>query len=328
MKFICFDLEGPLSPQDNAYELMGLLPHGRKIFEILSRYDDLLVLERRKGYEPGSTLALITPFLIYHGISEDAMRGASRRATLVDGAHELIRELQQRGWWTGDITTCYEQYGYPITQKIGIPPENVACTRFILDQLRSAMCMKDLATISQLEKDILRMKSRDDNEIKRRLDSFFWDESVNPNICALVKMVKPLGGLRKVKALRRFAMLNQLPMSSLVVVGDSITDSKMLNIVKRAGGLAVAFNANEYALPYATIGLASTSLYDLKVVLEAWEEGGRQATEAVVREKEKVGGTENRGYFHWLIRRRNLAPILAIHMRIRQIVREQASKLG
>lgn len=24
--FICFDLEGPLSPQDNAYDLMKLIP--------------------------------------------------------------------------------------------------------------------------------------------------------------------------------------------------------------------------------------------------------------------------------------------------------------
>jgi len=45
MNFICFDLEGPLSPQDNAYELMKLFPDGDKVFEVISRYDDLLTLE-------------------------------------------------------------------------------------------------------------------------------------------------------------------------------------------------------------------------------------------------------------------------------------------
>jgi predicted HAD superfamily phosphohydrolase len=49
--FICFDLEGPLSPQDNAYELMKLFPNGDKIFEVISRYDDLLTLEEREDYE-------------------------------------------------------------------------------------------------------------------------------------------------------------------------------------------------------------------------------------------------------------------------------------
>lgn len=39
MNLICFDLEGPLAPQDNAYELMQLFPHSSKIFEVISRYD-------------------------------------------------------------------------------------------------------------------------------------------------------------------------------------------------------------------------------------------------------------------------------------------------
>ena len=36
MNVICFDIEGPLSPKDNAYELMKLFPGGGKIFEIIS----------------------------------------------------------------------------------------------------------------------------------------------------------------------------------------------------------------------------------------------------------------------------------------------------
>ena len=67
---ICFDLEGPLSPQDNAYEVMGLFENGHEIFEVISRYDDLLTIENRENYEPGDTLALIAPFLVYHKITE------------------------------------------------------------------------------------------------------------------------------------------------------------------------------------------------------------------------------------------------------------------
>ena len=64
MNYICFDLEGPLSPQDNAYELMKLFPNGDRIFEVISRYDDLLALEGKEDYEPGDTLSLIVPFLV------------------------------------------------------------------------------------------------------------------------------------------------------------------------------------------------------------------------------------------------------------------------
>jgi len=59
---IFFDLEGPLSPQDNAYEVMGLIPDGHRLFEVISRYDDLLTLEGREDYEPGDTLRLIVPW--------------------------------------------------------------------------------------------------------------------------------------------------------------------------------------------------------------------------------------------------------------------------
>ncbi len=329
MKFICFDLEGPLSPQDNAYELMRRIDDGDRIFEVISRYDDLLSLERKKGYEPGDTLALIAPFLIYHGICEDDMREVSEKATLVDGARELVAKLIDRGWWVGDITTCYEQYGYPITQRIGIPSQNVACTRFPLDQYRKAFRKEDFSEIEEVEKDILAMHPvKDDKNIKKRLDSFYWNETVNANVRAILKMVKPLGGRRKVKVLKIFARINQLSIDKTVVVGDSITDFKMLQAVNKAGGLAIAFNANEYALPYSTLGLASVSLYDLWVVLEAWEKGGRQAVERVVKGREEAGGTEDREWFHWLTGVEDLTHPEEIHKRIRRLVREESAKLG
>ncbi len=329
MKFICFDLEGPLSPQDNAYELMRHIPNGDRIFKVISRYDDMLTLRRKRGYEPGDTLALIAPFLIYHGICEDDMREVSEKATLVGGARELVAKLIDRGWWVGDITTCYEQYGYPITQRIGIPPENVACTRFALDQYYKAFRKEDFSDIQQLEKDILAMPSiEDDESIKRRLDSFYWNQAANANVRALVKMVKPLGGRRKVKVLKLFARINQLSMDKIVVVGDSITDFRMLQAVNKAGGLAIAFNANEYALPYSTMGLASTSLDDLGIVLPAWEKGGRRAVELTVKEKEGRGGQGDREHFHWLAETKDISRPLEIHKRIRRLVREEAAKLG
>src|SRR5512136_1072118 len=97
---VCFDLEGPLSPQDNAYELIKLFPDGDKVFEVISRYDDLLTLEEREGYEPGDTLALIVPFLILHNISESDISTLAARASLTGGAADLVYQLQTDGWKT------------------------------------------------------------------------------------------------------------------------------------------------------------------------------------------------------------------------------------
>jgi len=328
-KFICFDLEGPLSPQDNAYELMKLFPNGDRIFEVISRYDDLLTLEEREDYEPGDTLALIVPFLILHNISEANITALAAQASLTGGAAKLISQLQHSGWRVFCISTSYEQYAIHITQKLGIYAHNVACTPFPLNKLRATLCQEDFKLLQQAEADMLPMRPvADDKRIKQSLDNFFWEKLPATNLGAAITQVKPVGGRRKVAALTRFAEAYHQPLSKWVVVGDSITDFRMLQAVEEAGGLAIAFNANEYALPYSTMGLASTFITDLTEVLEAWQKGRRGMVEKLVKQKEKTGGSGDRGYFHWLSGRKDMDDVIEIHKRIRRLVREEAGKLG
>jgi len=328
-KFICFDLEGPLAPQDNAYELMKLFPNGDRIFEVISRYDDLLTLEEKKGYEPGDTLALIVPFLILHNISEANISTLAAEASLTGGAHKLISQLQHSGWRIFCISTSYEQYAIHITQKLGIYAHNVACTLFPLNKLRTTLCQEDQKLLQQAEADILKMRPvADDKRIKQSLDKLFWQKMPATDLGMAISQVKPVGGRRKVAALTRFAGAYDQPLSGWAVVGDSITDFRMLQAVEAANGLAIVFNGNEYALPYATMGLASTLISDLIEVLEAWQKGGRDGVEKLVRQKEKAGGAGDRGYFHWLSGRKNIDEVIKIHKRIRKLVREEAGKLG
>ena len=327
--FICFDLEGPLSPQDNAYELMKLFPNGDKIFEVISCYDDLLALEGREDYEPGDTLALIVPFLVLHDISEDNIASLASKASLTNGAAELVSQLQSKSWKVFCISTSYEQYAIHITQKLGIYAHNVACTSFPLDRFRATLHKEDSSLLRQTEQDILTMSPVDDDDrIKQRLDYFFWEKLPTTDLGMAIKEVKPVGGRRKVAALNKFADTYEQPLSRWVVVGDSITDFRMLQAVERAGGLAIAFNANEYALRYATMSLASTSVSDLMEVSEAWQKGGRRGVEKKVKEKEKIGGMGDRGYFHWLAGSQDIDEVIEVHKRIRRLVREEAGKLG
>lgn len=329
MNLICFDLEGPLAPQDNAYELMKLFPGGGKIFEVISRYDDLLTLESRPDYEPGDTLALITPFLAYHRIEEEQIAAMGQKAGLTPGATELISKLKSRGWYIFCISTSYEQYAFPVTQRLGIPSENVACTPFPLTQIRQLLSQDEFALLEQTEHEIVNLKPfTDDTRIKKYLDYFYGQKLPQTSSGRIIGQVKPVGGRRKVEALENFSTRMGKPLSRWTVVGDSITDFRMLQAVNKASGLAIAFNANEYVLPYSTVGLASVSLYDLWVVLEAWEKGGRQVVEKVVKEREKAGGTEDREWFHWIAGTKDIARALEIHKRIRHLVREEAAKLG
>jgi len=327
--FIGFDLEGPLSPQDNAYDLMKLFPDGGRIFEVISRYDDLLTLEEREGYEPGDTLALIVPFLVLHNIAEADIARLASEATIISGADKLISWLQHSGWKVFCITTTYEQYAIHITQKLGIYAHNVACTPFPLDRLRQTLCKEDYQLLQQAEQDILTIHPiTDDRRLKQYLDDFFWQKLPATDIGDAIKEVKPIGGRRKVAALNRFAEKYGEPLSRWVVVGDSITDFRMLQAVEAEGGLAIAFNANQYALPYSTMSLASSFISDLVEVLTAWQKGQRKGVEKIVKEKERIGGVGDRGYFHWLSGRKDLDHIIEVHKRTRRLVREEAGKLG
>lgn len=308
---------------------MKLFPNGDRIFEVISRYDDLLTLEEKEGYEPGDTLALIVPFLILHNISEANISALAAQASLTGGAQKLTSQLQHSGWRIFCISTSYEQYAIHITQKLGIYAHNVACTPFPLDKLRATLCQEDLKLLQQAEQDILTMRPiADDKRIKSSLDRFFWRKIPATNLGMAISQVKPVGGRRKVVALTRFTEAYHQPLSNWVVIGDSITDFRMLQAVEEARGLAIAFNANEYALPYSTMGLASTFISDLMEILPVWEQGQRSKVEKVVKEKEKKGGSGDRGYFHWLSGRKDIDDIIKIHKIIRRVVREEAGKLG
>jgi energy-converting hydrogenase A subunit R len=329
MNLICFDLEGPLAPQDNAYELMKLFYNGGKIFEVISRYDDLLTLESRPDYEPGDTLALIVPFLVYHGIKEEQIVAMGQKAKLTPGAAELITELKSLRWHIFCISTSYEQYAIPITQRLGIPGDNVACTSFPLVQIRELLERDDFVLLEQAEHQTVNFKPfADDSKIKDYLDDFYGQRLPQTSSGRLISQVRPVGGRRKVEALENFSTRTGKPLTDWTVVGDSITDSRMLQAVNKAGGLAIAFNANEYALKYASMGLASIRLDDLRMVLEAWEKGRRQSVERIVKEKEMAGGVGYREWFHWLDEIGDMTPALEIHRRIRRLIRQEAAELG
>ncbi|MFC1958643.1 HAD hydrolase family protein [Chloroflexota bacterium] len=308
---------------------MKLFPNGDKVFEVISRYDDLLTLAEKEDYEPGDTLALIVPFLVLHDISEDNISILAAKARLTGGAADLVHQLQANGWRTFFISTSYQQYALHITQKLGVYSHNVACTYFPLKQFLRTLCKEDSDLLQQAEKEILALHPpTDDERIKQTLDRFYLEKLPATEIGEAIKEVKPVGGRRKVTALTKFAEAHSQPLSQWVVVGDSITDFRMLQTVGEAGGLAIAFNANEYALPYSTMSLASTSIADLKEILQIWEKSQRKGVERIVKEKEKAGGKGDREHFHWLSGRENIDEVIEIHKRIRRVVREEAGNLG
>jgi energy-converting hydrogenase A subunit R len=233
--------------------------------------------------------------------------------------------MSLKHWQVYCISTSYEQYANRIMQRVGIALGNLACTRFPIDRYHSLVREEDRTIVLAIEQEILALKDGDDEAIRRCLDRFFWEELPRTSFGLAHREVKPMGGRRKAAALRRFARTHRQFPEQVVVVGDSVTDARMLETVDRAGGLAIAFNANEYSLPYATVGLASTNISDLKILLDAWEKGGRMAVEQAITAQ---GDKEEEPIFHWLAGISDLDEPLQVHQRIRRLVRQEAGKPG
>jgi energy-converting hydrogenase A subunit R len=317
---VFFDLEGPLSPQDNAYELMGLIPEGHTLFAVISRYDDLLTLEEKPGYEPGDTLALILPFLAAHHLMAEDVLGVSRRARLVDGARELVARLLSQDWNVYIISTSYSPHAHRIASELGVCQDNVACTPFPGEGARSPLDQMSWELILEKEAQILKHSPLgDDKAIRLLLDGFYWQQLPAMGWGDPLKRIVVMGGGRKAAAARAFAAKRNVDLTNVIAVGDSITDAAMLSAVGEAGGLAVAFNANSYALPHATAAVASITLQDLAPLLWAWERGGREAVQKVCSQQPNAD---------WLVDRRLTPEVIERHQVARRASRGDAAALG
>ncbi len=333
MKIVCFDLEGPLSPQDNAYDVMGILvENGHRIFEVLSRYDDVLTLEGRKGYEPGDTLSLIIPLLLYHGITEADIKKVSQKAMIVEGVKETIAGLKKAGFDVFIISTSYQPHAYNVGSHVGVGLDHIYCTKLPLDEYIERFKDSDFSLIKDVEKKILSVE--DEEQIHSILDNFYWHELPEGEF-SVIRDVKVTGGQRKVDAMKDAAKRAGAKLSDVIAVGDSITDFKMLREVRRGGGVAVAFNGNEYSVPYANIGLSSSDMRPLLQIAEAFSQGGKkeamERAEYLEKNPDKINikcGFAPRIQCLMDADKEAIRHIICTHKKARAFVRGAAAKLG
>jgi energy-converting hydrogenase A subunit R len=184
------DCEGPISKNDNAYELTAhFLPDGAHFFSLISRYDDVLAdVAKKPGYKPGDTLRLILPFLKAYGATNAKMTEySSKHILLVPGAAETLR-LVNLIMPSFIVSTSYEQYIFSLCDLINFSHENVYCTKLDIDKYvidpheitRLRELREEISSFSMVEipKDARSVSdlSQRDQETIGRLDEIFWSD--------------------------------------------------------------------------------------------------------------------------------------------------------
>ena len=271
-KFVVSDCEGPISANDNAFELAGhFIEDGERFFQIVSQYDDILADEiKRPGYNAGSTLKLILPFLRAYGATNQNMKDFSQENVLLIPGARATLGLLQFIMPTYIVSTSYEPYIRALCDLTNFSFNQCYCTRLDLDS--HPLGNADQEKLRQFRLSIV------DNPYFENLERIFWEELPEMEIYSLVEEVNPVGGEAKKEAVLDIMEKRSFQASDLMYVGDSITDVQPLNFAKENGGIALSFNGNEFALDNASIAAISdntviTSViadlfnrYDLKVV--------------------------------------------------------------
>jgi energy-converting hydrogenase A subunit R len=277
------DLEGPLTLNDNAFELTAhFLPQGAHFFALMSRYDDILAdIVKRSGYRAGTTLALIVPFLKAFGLRDRDLHEFSRSSIrLVPGALEALQRIRAQ-MPAFIISTSYEPYVRAVCEALQFPFENAYCTKISLDAY--ALSEEERQELLTLYDQIVQRKeippgvqsvdelSGEDRQTIALLDHIFWERVWGMEIGCVLREVQPIGGPEKARALREISERTGISLAQTIYVGDSITDVEALALVRQAGGLAVAFNGNRYALRAAELGCISSDALILAEIAEAFQ---------------------------------------------------------
>lgn len=268
-RFFVSDCEGPLSINDNAFELAGkYIEDGERFFQIISRYDDILADEiKRPGYNAGGTLKLILPFLkAYGATNKDITSFSEETVLLVPGARDTLQYVYCI-MPSFIVSTSYQQYIQALCNLTGFPFENTYSTK--LDMDKCDLTPEEETRLTELRKDILEDDSFDN------LEEIFWKLIPQMPLGKLIDDVNPVGGEGKKEAVLDIMKRFKFKAQDLMYVGDSITDVHPLRYAREENGLAVAFNGNEYAINETEVAVMADNTLPISILADLFNKGGR-----------------------------------------------------
>lgn len=278
------DCEGPITKNDNAFELSShFIPDGARFFSILSRYDDLLAYTyRRKEYKAGNTLKLIVPFLKAYGVTDQEVSNFCKDTILlVPGADRLL------GWVsrlvpTFLISTSYEPYIHTLCELLRFPKEQTFSTKLNLDGYKLSpgetnFIKRKFTEIMQLPElpEAGRKSSSEIDPVVEKIDNIF-EELSRIESGAILREVNPIGGEAKAEKVLSIVRKLNCEFEEIIYVGDSITDVDAFNLVRERNGLTISFNGNRYAVEASEIAVMSKTAEVLRKIISTFLEGKKK----------------------------------------------------
>jgi energy-converting hydrogenase A subunit R len=283
------DCEGPISKNDNAFELAKrFISDGDKFFSLISKYDDVLAdVIKKEDYKAGDTLRLILPFMKAFGITDKQIRDFSaKNILLVPGAKNTLTFVKNL-MPSFIVSTSYEHYISALCRLTGFSFKNTFCTRLKMNDYQ--ISNEELTRLKELVVDVVAMPmikipknavslkqfSNRDQETIERLDYIFWKEVSSMEIGKMLFEINPLGGTQKANSVKKIVEKMKCSFDCVMYIGDSITDALALKLVKENGGLAVSFNGNSYSIRESDIAVISANTIITSILAEVFNRLGK-----------------------------------------------------
>lgn len=288
-KIFISDCEGPISKNDNAYELaVHFIPSGDKFFSLISKYDDVLAdVVKKPGYRAGNTLKLIVPFLKAYGATNDKIwKYSAENILLVPGAKDTLQFVNTI-MPSFIVSTSYKPYINALCHLTKFPQENTYCTELYIDKYE--INEEEKKELEKLRKEITNMSmiripkgtdSLEDlpdgsKENVEKLNKIFWEKITKMETGKAFQDVNPVGGEKKAEAVKNIVGKLDGDIANVIYVGDSITDLEPMQLVRENGGLAVSFNGNEYAIREAEIAVLADNTIVTSILANTFNQLGR-----------------------------------------------------
>ena len=255
------DCEGPLTLNDNAFELSAhFIENGDQLFKVLSLYDDYLVdVVKKEGYKAGNTLKLILPFFVCENITNaDLIDFSQNNIYAVNGSKFLLSYLKKT-MNTYIVSTSYGQYIEALSNYMDFPFENTFYTKVDVDAL--SLNDEEIDKIVEFKQKIL-----DNPENYELFDEIFFSEIPKMGIYDAIRQINVVGGPGKKLAIDEIIERDGINVDEILYIGDSITDVEPLEFARKNNGVSISFNGNEYPLKVAEIAIVSPNAVATSVI--------------------------------------------------------------
>jgi len=289
-------LDGPITTNDVALQLCeNFITDGAQLYAKLYAYDALVSKKRRSHKSKvGSRQQLILPFLRAYGVNDSKMHEFSRsHIKMTPGAAKTMRFVQEL-MASFVVSSSYEHHVSEVCDLIGFPYENAYCTKLSMDAVQmddwEADLLKNYAReVISLPPFDIRVEAREPAELDPRdqitfgrLDDIFTKEISDLNAFRLVTEVNSTGADEKAADLLDICKKTSVGLEDTIYIGSDGTDVLALQLVKRGGGLSIAFNGNAEATKEAIVKVVSENSVVISVVTEAFYKSGKDAVMSLV----------------------------------------------